>query len=171
MDIIFNCPFCDQELAADTTDSGTNIDCPSCNKTIKIPQPGDEDVRTSPTQEAPPASGPLPLVPVSQPPRLEKEFVVPQRVAGSTSESLIEKSKPPLEAAAKAAAGTLRVKTIKHGDCIEVGKDKFDEVISEFLGHVGLANLVSVTPVTYTHTDATGSRLIADFAVVIIYKE
>jgi hypothetical protein len=44
-------------------------------------------------------------------------------------------------------------------------------VISEFLGHVGLANLVSVTPVTYTHTDATGSRLIADFAVVIIYKE
>jgi hypothetical protein len=170
MDIIFNCPFCDQELAADTADTGTDIECPSCSKTIKIPAEDDEDVRTAPTQEAPPPSVPLPVLPVSQPPRIEKEFVVPQRAAGSKTESLIEKPKPPLEAAAK-AAGTLRVKTIKHGDCIEVGKDKFDDVISEFLGHVGLANLVSVTPVTYTHTDATGSRLIADFAVVIIYKE
>ena len=37
MDIIFNCPFCDQELAADPVDSGTEIECPSCSKTIKIP--------------------------------------------------------------------------------------------------------------------------------------
>lgn len=170
MDIIFNCPFCDQELAADSMDTGTDIECPSCGKTIKIPPSDQEDVRTSPTQDAPPPSVPLPVVPPSQPPRIEKEFVVPQRAAGSGSESLIEKPKPPLESA-KNPGGALRVKTIKHGDCIEVGKDKFDEVISEFLGRIGQANIVSITPVTYTHADASGSRMITDFAVMVIYKE
>ena len=171
MDIIFNCPFCDQELAADAADAGTDIDCPSCNRTIKIPSADQDDVRTAPTQEAPPPSVPLPVVPVSQPPRIEKEFVVPQRASGSGAESLIEKPKPSLEAVAKTPTGNLRVKTIKHGDCIEVGKDKFDEVISEFLVKIGQPNIVSITPVTYTHADASGSRMITDFAVMIIYKD
>lgn len=170
MDIIFNCPFCDQELAADPADSGTDIECPSCNRTIKIPAEDSDDVRTAPTQEAPPPSVPLPVVQVSHPLRVEKELVVPQRAGGAPAESLIEKPKPPLEAAAK-GAGHLRVKTIKHGDCIEVGKDKFDEVISEFLDKIGQAAIVSVTPVTYTHADASGSRMITDFAVMVIYKE
>jgi hypothetical protein len=170
MDIIFNCPFCDVELAADPSDAGTDIDCPSCNKTIKIPSPDQDDVRTAPTQEAPPPSVPLPVVPPNQPPRIEKQFVVPQRPAGSPGSSLNEKPKPPLEAAAK-STGNLRVKTIKHGDCVEVGKDKFDEVISEFLGKIGQTNIVSITPVTYTHADASGSRMITDFAVMIVYKD
>ncbi len=35
MDIIFNCPNCDQELAVDQSGAGTQIDCPSCgNKTV-----------------------------------------------------------------------------------------------------------------------------------------
>ena len=29
MDIVFNCPNCDQELAVDSTGAGSNIECPS----------------------------------------------------------------------------------------------------------------------------------------------
>jgi hypothetical protein len=170
MEIIFNCPFCDQELAADQADTGSDIECPSCGKTITIPASNAESVRTAPTQEAPPPSVPLPTVPAAQPPRVEKQLSVPQRPAGAASASLIEKPKPPLEAAAK-ASGNLRVKTIKHGDCVEVGKDKFDDVISEFLAKIGQANIVSITPVTYTHADASGSRMITDFAVMVVYKD
>ena len=39
MDVIFNCPKCEQELAVDSTGAGTEIDCPSCGETIVIPTP------------------------------------------------------------------------------------------------------------------------------------
>jgi hypothetical protein len=169
MDLIFNCPFCDQELAADTTDAGTDIECPSCNKTIKIPGPEQDEVRTAQTQMAPPPSVPLPVVPPTAPPRIEKELIVPQRASG-TAETLIQKAKPPLEAAAKEAAGKLHVKTIKHGDCVEVGKDKFDEIVTEFLARIGEDHLVSITPITYSHTDLATRQMLTDFAVMIIYK-
>jgi len=39
MDIVFNCPNCEQELAVDSSGAGTNIECPSCHETITIPSP------------------------------------------------------------------------------------------------------------------------------------
>src|ERR1022692_2399217 len=39
MDVIFNCPKCEQELAVDSTGAGTEIECPSCGETIVIPAP------------------------------------------------------------------------------------------------------------------------------------
>jgi len=47
MDIIFNCPKCEQELEVDVTGSGSEIDCPSCGETIHIPTPGTKGTRTS----------------------------------------------------------------------------------------------------------------------------
>ena len=39
MDVIFNCPKCEQELAVDSTGAGTEINCPACGETIVIPAP------------------------------------------------------------------------------------------------------------------------------------
>jgi hypothetical protein len=64
----------------------------------------------------------------------------------------------------------MRVKTIKHTDCIEVGHDKFDEVVSNFLGKVGEANVVSITALSYTHLDIGTQKLLTDFGVMIVYR-
>ena len=37
MEIIFNCPNCDQELAVDSQGAGSQIPCPTCGETITIP--------------------------------------------------------------------------------------------------------------------------------------
>ena len=39
MDVIFNCPKCEQELAVDSSGSGSPINCPSCGAAITIPEP------------------------------------------------------------------------------------------------------------------------------------
>src|SRR2546421_12412712 len=39
MDVIFNCPKCDQELAVDSSGAGSEINCPSCGEAIVIPSP------------------------------------------------------------------------------------------------------------------------------------
>ena len=82
----------------------------------------------------------------SRPPRIEAHPVNP--IASSAAAkvemhlrvpdhkrrgSLIAKPLAPLEVAAKETDKKIRVKTIKHTDCIEVGHDKFDEVVSNFL--------------------------------------
>ena len=76
----------------------------------------------------------------------------------------------PLEVAAKDSDKKIRVKTIKHTDCIEVGHDKFDEVVTNFLGKVGEPNIVSITTLTYTHLDIGSQKLLTDFGVMIVYK-
>src|SRR5436189_5631027 len=50
MDIIFNCPKCEQELAVDKSGAGTEINCPSCAEKIVIPP-----------SASPPSSGTLPV--------------------------------------------------------------------------------------------------------------
>ena len=37
MDIVFNCPHCEQELAVDNSGAGSEIQCPSCGAKIMIP--------------------------------------------------------------------------------------------------------------------------------------
>src|ERR1041385_14049 len=49
MDIIFNCPECEQELEVDAAGAGSEIECPSCGETILIPQQGSKGTRTSDT--------------------------------------------------------------------------------------------------------------------------
>ena len=60
------------------------------------------------------------------------------------------------------------MKTIRHTDCVEVGHDKFDEFVTNFLNKVGEPNIVSVTPMTYTHLDIGSQKLMTDYAVTII---
>jgi hypothetical protein len=84
--------------------------------------------------------------------------------------SLIEKPLVPLEFAAKESDRKMKVKTIRHTDCIEVGHDKFDEMVTAFLQKVGEVNVVSITPMTYTHLDIGSQKLMTDYAVMVIYR-
>ncbi len=85
-----------------------------------------------------------------------------------TTESLIEKPLAPLDVSAKETDKKVKVKTIKHTDCIEVGHDKFDEMLSNFLIKVGEPNIISITPLTYTHIDIGSQKLLTDYAVMVV---
>jgi len=85
-------------------------------------------------------------------------------------ESLIAKPLAPLEVAAKESDKRLRVKTIKHTDCIEVGHDRYDEFVSNFLIKVGESHIVNISPINYSHVDIGSQKILTDFGVMIVYK-
>ncbi len=173
MDVIFNCPKCEQELAVDSSGSGTEIECPSCGETIVIPEP-------QPTAPRPGGGIPTlapegvrleahPINPIasSAAAKVELHLKVPTH---KTTESLIAKPLVPLEAAAKDTTKRIRTKTIRHTDCIEVGHDKFDEVISGFLGRIGEENVISINTLNYSYLDIGTQKLLTDFGVLIVYR-
>jgi ribosomal protein S27E len=171
MDVIFNCPKCEQELAVDSTGAGTEITCPSCNETIVIPtpelvvnRPGVEGAAAAPRVEVHPVNA----IASSAAAKVEMHLRVPVRA--TPTESLIEKPLIPLDAVAKGSDKKIRVKTIKHTDCVEVGHDKFDEVVSNYLVKVGEANIISITTLTYTQLDIGTQKLMTDFGVMIVYR-
>jgi hypothetical protein len=171
MDVIFNCPKCEQELAVDSSGAGTEIRCPSCSEIITIPAP--ESVVAQVGVDGAPgaprlAANPVNAIASSAAARVEMHLKVP--VHSTPTESLISKPLAPLEVAAKETDKKIRVRTIKHTDCIEVGHDKFDEVVSNFLGKIGEANVVSITTLTYTHLDIGSQKLMTDFGVMVIYR-
>jgi hypothetical protein len=47
MDIIFNCPHCDQELEVDESGVGSQIECPSCGKPLTVPEATEENTASS----------------------------------------------------------------------------------------------------------------------------
>ncbi|HEV2210599.1 MAG TPA: hypothetical protein VG167_17630 [Verrucomicrobiae bacterium] len=168
MDVIFNCPKCEQELAVDASGAGTQIDCPSCGAAIVIPE----------QNNVPRSGGGIPTVAYAEPnpanpisssaaARVELHLKVPSNKA---AESLIAKPLVPLEAAAKETDKKLRVKTIRHTDCIEVGHDRFDEIVSSFLSKTGESNIVSLTPITYTFLDIGTQKLLTEFGLIIVYR-
>jgi DNA-directed RNA polymerase subunit RPC12/RpoP len=170
MDVIFNCPKCEQELAVDSSGAGTEIRCPSCNEPITIPapesvvQPGGDGGPGAPRFEVHPVNP----ISSSAAARVEMHLRVPDHATPAAS--LITKPLAPLEVAAKETDKKIRVRTIKHTDCIEVGHDKFDEVVSNFLMKVGEANVISITTLTYTHLDIGTQKLLTDFGVMVVYR-
>ncbi len=156
MDINFKCKHCDQELTADAEGSGSEIQCPACGQTIVIPAP-------DPLHAAPHIVNPIAT---SAAAKEFKHFVVPQH---DKTGSLIEKPNKPLEAAAREGI-TLRIKCIRHFDCVEVGKDHFDEVVTEFLNRVGEANLVKVETFNYSHRDLETRDWVTDYGMLVVYR-
>jgi ribosomal protein S27E len=174
MDIIFNCPKCEQELEVDSAGAGSEIDCPSCGETILIPQPGTQGTRTATagdtTGSIPSATGANPVNPIatSAAAKIEMHLKVP--VHAVPAERLIAKPLQPLEVAAKESDKKIRVKTIRHTDCIEVGHDRFDEVVSQFLVKIGESNIVAIHPINYTFLDIGTQKLMTEYGALIIYK-
>jgi DNA-directed RNA polymerase subunit RPC12/RpoP len=165
MDIIFNCPKCDQELAVDSSGAGSEINCPTCGEKIVVPQarvpvPGGEPAGHDPAHPANPISS-------SAAAKVEKHLKVP--VHDKPTESLIAKPLIPLDAAAKDTGKHIRAKTIRHTDCIEVGHDRFDEFVSKFLAGVGQENIISISPINYTYLDIGTQKLMTEYGVLIIY--
>jgi DNA-directed RNA polymerase subunit RPC12/RpoP len=165
MDIIFDCPKCEQELAVDSSGAGTEISCPSCGEKLIIPA-------NAPAAPPPsgPEGGPLPVNAISSSAAAKVEMHLRVPVHTGPTASLIEKPKAPLEVAAKESDKKLRVKTIRHTDCIEVGHDKFDEVVTNFLQRVGEQNINSINALTYTHLDIGSQKLMTDYAVMVVYR-
>jgi DNA-directed RNA polymerase subunit RPC12/RpoP len=173
MDIIFNCPECEQELEVDSAGAGTEIDCPSCGEKILIPQPGTEGTRTTADSDLagiPLAPGAHPINPIASSAAAKVEMHLKVPVHDKPAESLIAKPPPPLEVAAKDSDKKIRIRTIRHTDCIEVGHDRFDEFVSEFLGKVGEANIVSINSINYTFLDIGTQKLMTEYGVLVIYK-
>lgn len=171
MDVIFNCPKCEQELAVDSSGAGSEIDCPACGEPIVIPEaamvPG-SGIPTLPPEQSGVRVGPNPNpIAASAAAKVEMHLRVPSNKAPDV---LIAKSLAPLEVAAKESDRKIRVKTIKHTDCVEVGHDKFDEMVTNFLGKVGETNVISITTLSYSHLDIGTQKLLTDFGVMIVYR-
>ena len=169
MDIIFNCPHCEQEMAIDSSGAGSEIHCPSCNQKITIPA-----AATPPSHESTPAgsadsgSQHSHTIASSAAAKVEMHLKVPVR--DKPGEVLIAKPKLPLEAVAKGADKKIRMRTIRHAACIEAGHDKFDERVTEFLHEVGEPNLIGVHTISYTFFDVGTQKILTDYGLIIMYR-
>jgi DNA-directed RNA polymerase subunit RPC12/RpoP len=160
MDLVFKCEHCEQELSVDDSAAGVEIECPSCGQAITVP---------APPPGAPPQPENLNPMATSAAAREERHFKVPT-YEKPPPPAAIEKPLKPLEAAAKETGKGIRVKTIRHSDHIEVGKDLFDEHVSQILQKIGEPNIISITPITYTHMDLATRQWVTDYGVLVIYR-
>jgi hypothetical protein len=156
MDLTFNCPHCRQEMVADSSGAGSEVDCPACGATITIPTPDITNIH------------PMNPIASSAAAKIERHYSVP--VHEGPSEILIKKSNISLEAAAKEGDKKLRIKSIRRIDCMEVGHDRFDERVTEFLARIGESNIVSINTLAYTHQDIATHQLLTDYGVMVVYK-
>jgi DNA-directed RNA polymerase subunit RPC12/RpoP len=166
MDIVFNCPNCEQELAVEQTGAGSQIDCPACGEKITIPA-GSGKVTTGSLPVAPPSPAPS-AINTSAAAKVELHLKVP--VHDKPAESLISKAKAPLDVVQKGAGKRLRIRTIRRAACIENGHDLFDDKVSAFLHEVGESNLVSTHVVVYEQFDVGIQKIMTDYGLLVVYR-
>jgi len=148
MDLIFSCPFCNQEISVDDSYAGTEISCPSCNEALIIPS---ADYASRSSAQA----------------RETRSLTVP--ASGSAAKAEIHKPNTPLEVAAKGNR-KIRIKTFRHAESVKDGKDRFDEVVSEFLQHHGEGEVVGVHTIHYDYFSKEANQKMTDYGVVVIYR-
>ena len=66
--------------------------------------------------------------------------------------------------------GRICVKTIKRGECIELGHDKFDDVLNEFLAKLNRDQIISIQSVNYAHFDPSTQKYLNDYGAMIVYQ-
>ena len=154
-DLNFDCPHCGQNLTTDESISGEQIDCPKCSKPFEIPKPGEQNVTVI---EYPP--------PKEEPKSDAKKYSVP--VHEGKPEVLV-KSKA-VEEELMSGDGRICVKTIKRGECIELGHDKFDDVLNEFLAKLNRDQIISIQSVNYAHFDPSTQKYLNDYGAMIVYQ-
>jgi len=164
MDIVFNCPNCEQELAVDQAGAGTQIDCPSCGESITIPAAAAGGKMTTGSLPVGPPPAPS-AINTSAAAKVELHLRVP--VHDKPAASLIDKPKPPLGAVPKGAGKRLRIRTIRRAACIENGHDHFDERVSDFLQEIGEANIVSTHVVAYEQFDVGIQKIMTDYGLLV----
>lgn len=155
MDIVFNCPFCNQELSVDETGAGAEIPCPSCSEVLLVPSSEFSNLVTTPSE--------------SPEPTPNKDTRSIARAAESSAPAQILKPNRPLDATAKGDKKP-RLKTFRRQDFIKDGKDRFDEAVTEFLQKVGSDNVVSAHPISYSYVAKEGGQVLTDYGVIVIYR-
>lgn len=158
MDINFKCRHCEQDLSVDSTGAGSEIQCPACGNTLVIPAASAETLTPHPVN---------PIATSAAAREGPKHFAVPQRE--TAAESLIAKPLRPLEAAAHEGI-QLRIKCIRHFDCVEVGKDHFDEVVTNFVNKIGEQSIIKIDTFNYAHRDLETRDWVTDYGVFILYR-
>jgi hypothetical protein len=164
MDIVFNCPNCEQELAVDSSGAGNTLECPTCHETITVPAGAanpEPVAATTPSLAASPIS-------TSAAAKVEMHLKVP--VLDKPAAPLINKPKPPLEAVVRGAGKTIKSHVIKHSACIESGHDKFDEVVAKFLNEVGETNIIAMHTISYTFLDIGTQKILNDYGLMVIFR-
>jgi hypothetical protein len=156
MDVTFPCTSCHQVLEADSSLAGTEIECPTCGKGLVIPAPDPTNVKV------------VNPIAASAAAKEEKHFKVPSHEG--PSEVLIKKPTKVQDIVPEDGKMHLRTKTIRRIDCVEVGHDRFEEIVTKFLDKVGEGNVVSVSTVSYTHIDIGSQKLLTDFGVLILFR-
>jgi DNA-directed RNA polymerase subunit RPC12/RpoP len=157
MDIVFKCTHCDQELTVEEAAAGVEIECPTCGTKLVVPP-------------APPRAEVLNPMASSAAARAEQPHFKVPTYEKAPPVAAIEKPLQPLEAAAKASDKQIRVKTLRHSDHIEVGKDLFDDHVTQILQKIGEQNIISITPISYTHMDLATRQWITDYGVLVVYR-
>ena len=168
MDLVFNCPNCSQELAVDSTSAGAEFNCPNCKELINVPEP--PATLTTTAAEGEPRIAVNPSNPISSSAAAKEERHLKVPILDKPGEMLIGRALPTLEVAAKESDKKVRVKTIRHTDCIEVGHDRFDEFVSAFLLRVGEDHIISINPINYTNLDIGTQKLMTEYGVLIVYR-
>ncbi|MGA2747326.1 MAG: hypothetical protein ABSG59_01010 [Verrucomicrobiota bacterium] len=157
MDISFKCPNCNQELEVDASGAGSSIQCPACSNAITVPSAEGIAVVAAPAPTA------------EAPPHEEKHFSVPVH-EHLDAELLIQKANRPLDVAAKESDKMMRIKTFKRSDCVEVGHDRFDEIVTAFLQRVGQANVISLNPINYSYQELSTRTVMVDYGLMVVYR-
>jgi DNA-directed RNA polymerase subunit RPC12/RpoP len=131
MDLVFMCPNCKQELEADASGAGTEIECPECGFGLTIPEPTPQNIKVLPAATHAPAPAERPLT-------LPKADTKKAKIE-------IRRPTPSLEVAAKGVDRRPRIKTFLRSSYPSV--EAFDQAVSEFLQHCGEAHVHAVLPV------------------------
>jgi L-lactate utilization protein LutC len=67
-------------------------------------------------------------------------------------------------------ATAVRVKSFKRTEYIEIGRDRFDQAVSEALSEIGAENIISVLPLNYEHIDIATEKIVTDYGIIVVYK-
>lgn len=139
----------------DAAASGSDIECPTCRQKITIPPASATNIH------------PMNPIAASAAAKVEHHFKVP--IHDAPSEVLITKPLPTLDVS-KDGDKRLRIRCIRYTDCVEVGKDRFEEIVSKFLESVGEENVKSINTVTYTYIDMGSRQILTSYGILIVYK-
>ena len=156
MDLTFHCTHCKQPLAVDASAAGSVIQCPTCSAEVTVPE---ADITTIHTVN--------PMA-TSAAAKIERHFSVP--VHDEPAEILIHKPTVAVEEVQEGSTKKIRVKIFRHTDCVEVGHDRYEEIVGAFLNKVGEADTISINALTYTHVDIGSQKILTDYAIQIIYR-
>jgi len=64
----------------------------------------------------------------------------------------------------------IRVKSFKRTEFIEIGRDRFDDAVSQALTAIGAQNIITILPLNYEHIDIATEKIVTDFGMIVVYK-